>query len=75
MFVSFKTVGQLQVIHQPLYRPKQIIAGEYAVGRKIGLERVNTLARIYDVNNSPIYIPSFQILWRRHLFFLPSGFQ
>jgi hypothetical protein len=35
---SFKTVGYLQVIHQPLYRPKQIRDGEYAVGRKIGLE-------------------------------------
>jgi hypothetical protein len=23
MFFSFKTVGKLQVIHQPLYRPKQ----------------------------------------------------
>jgi hypothetical protein len=41
MFFSFKTVG-LQVIHQLLSRPKQIRAGEYAVGRKIGLERVNT---------------------------------
>jgi hypothetical protein len=30
------------VIHQPLYRPKQIRAGEYAVGRKIGLERVKS---------------------------------
>jgi hypothetical protein len=44
MFFSFKTVGQLQVIHQPLYRPKQVRAGEYAVGRKIGLERVNMFA-------------------------------
>jgi hypothetical protein len=44
MFFSFKTVGQLQVIHQPLYRPKQIRAGEYAVGRKIGLERVKVVA-------------------------------
>jgi hypothetical protein len=35
MFFSFKTVGQLQVIHQPLSRPKQKGAGEYAVGRKI----------------------------------------
>jgi hypothetical protein len=42
MFLSFKTVGKLQVIHQPLSRPKQIRAGEYVVGRKIGLERVNT---------------------------------
>jgi hypothetical protein len=41
MFFSFKTVGSLQVIHQPLSRPKQVSAGEYAVGRKIGLERVN----------------------------------
>jgi hypothetical protein len=41
MFFSFKTVGKLQVIHQPLSLPKQIRAGEYAVGRKIGLERVN----------------------------------
>jgi hypothetical protein len=40
MFFSFKTVGYLQVIQQPLFRPKQIRAGEYAVGRKIGLERV-----------------------------------
>jgi hypothetical protein len=32
---SFKTVGQLQVIHQPFYCPKQIRAGEYAVGRKL----------------------------------------
>jgi hypothetical protein len=31
---------ELQVIHQPLYRQKQIRDGEYAVGRKIGLERV-----------------------------------
>jgi hypothetical protein len=37
---SFKTVGLLQVIHQPLSRQKQIRAGEYAVGKKIGLERV-----------------------------------
>jgi hypothetical protein len=43
MFFSFKTVGELQVIYQPLYRAEQIRAGEYAVGRKIGLERVNTL--------------------------------
>jgi hypothetical protein len=42
MFFSFKTVGQLQVIHQILYRPKQIRAGEYAIGIKIGLERVKT---------------------------------
>jgi hypothetical protein len=41
MFFSFKTVGKLQVIHQSLHRPKQIRAGEYAVGRIIGLERVN----------------------------------
>jgi len=34
---SFKSVGYLQVIHQPLSCPKQIRAGEYAVGRKIGL--------------------------------------
>jgi hypothetical protein len=40
MFFSFKTVGYLQVIHQLLYRPKQIRAGEYVVDRKIGLERV-----------------------------------
>jgi hypothetical protein len=43
MFFSFKTVRLLQVIHQPLYRPKQTSAGEYAVGRKIGLERVKLL--------------------------------
>jgi hypothetical protein len=43
MFFSFKTVGLLQVIHQPLYHPKQIKAGEYAVGRKIGFERVNII--------------------------------
>jgi hypothetical protein len=30
------------VIHQTFYCPKQIRAGEYAVGRKIGLERVKT---------------------------------
>jgi hypothetical protein len=40
VFFSFKTVGQLQVIHQHLSRSKQIRAGEYVVGRKIGLERV-----------------------------------
>jgi hypothetical protein len=39
-FFSFKTVGLLQVIHQPRYRPKQIRTGEYAVGSKIALERV-----------------------------------
>jgi hypothetical protein len=39
MFISFKTVGKLQVIHQPIYRPKQIRVVEYAVGRKNGLER------------------------------------
>jgi hypothetical protein len=43
MFFSFKTVGELQVIHQPLSRPKQIRAGEYVVVTKIGLERVKTL--------------------------------
>jgi hypothetical protein len=40
MFFSFKNVEKLQVIHQPLYRPKQIRAGEYAVGKNIGLQRV-----------------------------------
>jgi hypothetical protein len=43
MFFSFKTVGKLQVIHQPLSCPKQIRAGEYVVGRKIGLERVKRI--------------------------------
>jgi hypothetical protein len=42
MFFSFKTVGYLQVIHQTLYYPKQIRAGDYAVGRKIGLERIKS---------------------------------
>jgi hypothetical protein len=41
MFFSFKIVGSLQVIHQPLSRPKQVRAGEYAVSKKIGLETVN----------------------------------
>jgi hypothetical protein len=41
MFFYFKTVGYLQVIQQPLYRPKQIRAGKYAVGKKNGLERAN----------------------------------
>jgi hypothetical protein len=41
MFFSFKTVGYIQVIYQLLYGPKQIRVGEYAVGRKIGWERVN----------------------------------
>jgi hypothetical protein len=45
MFFSFKTVALLQVIHQPLYLPKQIRAGEYAVGRKIGLERVKEFSK------------------------------
>jgi hypothetical protein len=35
MFFSFKTVGKLQVIHQTLSRPKQIRAGEFAVGKKL----------------------------------------
>jgi hypothetical protein len=39
MYFPFKTVGYLQVIQQPISRPKQIRAGEYAVGRNIGLER------------------------------------
>jgi hypothetical protein len=47
MFSSFKTVGLLQVIHQPLYRPKQIRAGKYAVGRKIGLETVKKTNRLF----------------------------
>jgi hypothetical protein len=38
MIFSFITVGELQVIYQPLSRRKQIRAGEYAVGRKIRLE-------------------------------------
>jgi hypothetical protein len=39
MFFSFKTVDNYS--NPPtFYRPKQIRAGEYAVGRKIGLERV-----------------------------------
>jgi hypothetical protein len=53
IFSSFKTVGLLQVIHQSLYRPKQIRAGVYAVGRKIGLERVNT----FISKPFKIYIP------------------
>jgi hypothetical protein len=44
MFFSFKTVKQLQVIHQPLYRPKQTRDGQYAVGRKIGLKKVKNIA-------------------------------
>jgi hypothetical protein len=48
MFFSFKTVGYLQVIHQPLFRPTQIRAWEYAVGRKIGLERVKAQIRMGD---------------------------
>jgi hypothetical protein len=54
MVFSFKTVGYLQVIHQPLSRPKQIRAGEYAVDRKIGLERVNVFSinvEIYTARN------------------------
>jgi hypothetical protein len=46
---SFKTVGQLQVINQPLYGPKQIRAGEYAVGRKIGFERVKLVSGFKSV--------------------------
>jgi hypothetical protein len=38
MFFPFKTV---QAIHQPLSRSKLVRAGEYAGGRKIGIERVN----------------------------------
>jgi hypothetical protein len=53
MISSFKTVGQLQVIHQPLSRSKQIRAGEYAVGRKIGLERVRT--NVTDVRTIPTH--------------------
>jgi hypothetical protein len=58
MYFSFKTVGQLQVIHQPLSRPKQIRAGEYAVGREIGLGRVNLDVnnRIQHCNNCSIYV-------------------
>jgi hypothetical protein len=41
MCFSFKTVGYLQVIHQPLSRPKRVRAEKDVVGRKIGLERVN----------------------------------
>jgi hypothetical protein len=41
MFFSFKTVKQLQVIYHPLFRQKQTRAEAYAVGRKIGLDRVN----------------------------------
>jgi hypothetical protein len=31
MFFSFKTVEKLEVIHQPLYRPKQIRAEEFGL--------------------------------------------
>jgi hypothetical protein len=56
MFFSFKTVGLLQVIHQPLSRSKQIRAGEYAVGRKIGLERVKlVLTSTAELKNEEIY--------------------
>jgi hypothetical protein len=40
----------LQVIHQPLYRPKQIRAEEYAIGRKIGLERVNNSYSLLSID-------------------------
>jgi hypothetical protein len=33
-------MDELQVIHQPFYRPKQIRAGEYAIGKNIELESV-----------------------------------
>jgi hypothetical protein len=56
MFFSFKTVGQLQVIHQPLSRQKQIRAGEYAVERKTGLERVKNDG---SVNISSAFLCTF----------------
>jgi hypothetical protein len=50
MFFSFKSVGYLQVIQQPLSRPKQIRAWKYAVGKKIGFERANIL---FSLNLTP----------------------
>jgi hypothetical protein len=35
MFFSFKTVGYLQVIHQPLYGLKQIRAGSMRLAEKL----------------------------------------
>jgi hypothetical protein len=58
MFFSFKTVEQLQVIHQPLFHPKQIRAGEYVVGRKIGWERVKVLRKCKE--------EQFCFLWTQH---------
>jgi hypothetical protein len=46
----------LQVIHQLLYRPKQIRAGEYAVGRKIGLERVTNCLKQGDAFSPLLFI-------------------
>jgi hypothetical protein len=40
-----KSVGNRN-IHQPLSRPKSIRAGEYAGGRKIGLERVKAFTTV-----------------------------
>jgi hypothetical protein len=51
MFFSFKTVGSLQVIHQPLSRPKEIRAGEYVGGIKIGLERVKDQEKRQEQEN------------------------
>jgi hypothetical protein len=39
-----------------LYRPKQIRAGEYEVGRKIALERVNNITSLYHYIYIYIYV-------------------
>jgi hypothetical protein len=45
VFFLLKLQDNYKVIHQPLSRPKQMRAGQYAVGRKIGLER----AKIFGI--------------------------
>jgi hypothetical protein len=65
---------------QPLYRPKQIRAGEYAVGRKIGLERVNFKVYIWTIfidiliKIEFIKVPIMcrRWLWRMKVFCVPK---
>jgi hypothetical protein len=42
----------MQVIHQPVSRPKYIRASEYAGGRKIGLEGVKVQGKSSETGKS-----------------------
>jgi hypothetical protein len=48
MFFSFKTVGELQVIYQPLSRPKQIRAGKMRLAEKLDWKGLKLISHYFS---------------------------